>query len=93
MKVAVVSEYANGAAPLAWLYQKYEIWCSVDWIHGSSRMNGRTKVIKCPKQCKHADQDARYGAGMRLHNGCNPGAGESLGWRCTICSNETTSGR
>lgn len=56
-------------------------------------MNGRTKIIKCPKQCKHADQDARYGAGMRLHNGCNPSAGESLGWRCTVCSNETTSGR
>lgn len=31
MKVARVYEYANGAAPLAWLYLKYDASRADDW--------------------------------------------------------------
>lgn len=32
-----------------------------------------------PCKCQHADQDARYGQGNRVHNACKDGE------RCTVC--------
>ncbi len=41
-------------------------------------------IIKC--DCKHKWQDKEYGKGMRLHNGCYRGLGNTLmGYRCTVC--------
>jgi hypothetical protein len=46
-------------------------------------------IIKC--NCKHAYQDATYGAGMRAHN---PIVKEPKGnhWRCTVCNVEHSKG-
>ena len=41
-----------------------------------------TRILNC--KCKHADQDALYGAGKRVHNPMKPGSGKV---RCSVCGN------
>jgi hypothetical protein len=43
------------------------------------------EIRKCT--CRHADQDRRYGPGMRVHNSF--GKDKKHGWRCTVCGKET----
>lgn len=40
-----------------------------------------TKILSCT--CAHEYQDARYGAGLRVHNSVGK---IKNGWRCTVCS-------
>jgi len=43
-------------------------------------INKGAKVLPCTcKDAGHLGQDAIYGDGKRLHNGCRGG------WRCTVC--------
>jgi len=48
-------------------------------------------VVKLACSCRHADQDARLGAGFRAHNVC--GSKEQPKARCTVCGNETSIAR
>lgn len=46
------------------------------------------KIMPCT--CVHPYQDAKYGIGRRVHNGCGSNKG-SHGHRCTSCGAEKTS--
>jgi hypothetical protein len=46
--------------------------------------NTGTRILKCG--CDNPYQDARYGVGNRVHNGCDDS--KHAGWRCTSCKTE-----
>lgn len=55
------------------------------------RLRGETLVLPC--SCKHAQQDAMYGKGQRVHNvskGSINARGQvrGNGVRCTVCGTE-----
>ena len=42
-----------------------------------------TNILPC--KCAHAYQDARYGAGLRVHNHARKVHSGAGGWRCSVC--------
>ena len=46
--------------------------------------NIEPKILPC--NCKHEQQDAMYGKGMRLHNPGGKGKDYGTKWYCTVCS-------
>jgi hypothetical protein len=40
-------------------------------------------IIKC--KCEHEYQDAKYGAGLRVHHYAPSANSKNGGWRCTVC--------
>ena len=54
-----------------------------------NKMSTVGKVLSC-QWCKHAFQDARYGAGRRYHNAMKKMLGIKQVFRCTVCECERT---